>query len=56
LAAVASMFVGATAGAILILSYGLAIPLALTGVIVLAATLAYAAHLKSNAVVQDVKG
>jgi uncharacterized membrane protein YoaK (UPF0700 family) len=56
LAAVASMFIGATAGAILVIYYGLAIPLALTGVIVLAATIAYATHLKSDAAVQDVKG
>jgi uncharacterized membrane protein YoaK (UPF0700 family) len=48
IAAVASMFAGAAIGAALMYITGLAVPLALTGAAVLAATIAYAMHPNSE--------
>jgi uncharacterized membrane protein YoaK (UPF0700 family) len=43
-AAVAATFVGAVVGAVLVRTSGLIVPLAITGAVVLVATLAYSAH------------
>jgi uncharacterized membrane protein YoaK (UPF0700 family) len=55
-AAVASMFAGGAIGAALVYMTGLAVPLALTGAGVLAATVAYAMHPSAKKTVKEAHG
>lgn len=56
IAAVLATFVGAVVGAVLVLRYGLAVPLVVSAAVVLGVTLAYAVHPASGARAEQPEG